>query len=58
MHCEVNMATFEAYKQSLHLDLKATITVCNTQKFQCANVTNISYHKMNIYMPMSKIVYI
>jgi len=52
------MATSEAYKQSLHLDLKATITVCTTQKFQCATITNISYHKMNIYMPMSKIVYI
>jgi len=42
------MATFEAYKQSLHVDLKATITVCITQKFQWANITNIYYPKMNI----------
>jgi len=50
------MATFEAYKQSLHVDLKAKITVCITQNFQCANITNIYYPKMNISMPISKIV--
>jgi len=30
MHREFNMATSEAYKQSLQLDLKATIAVCIT----------------------------
>jgi len=57
-HHEVNKATFETYKQSLHLDLKATITVYITQMFQYANITNIYYPKMNILMPMSNIVYI
>jgi len=56
-HHEVNKATFETYKQSLHLDLKATITVYITQMFQYANITNIYYPKMNILMPMSNIVY-
>jgi len=45
MHRKVNKATFEAYKQSLQVDLKATITVCITQKFQYANITNIYYPK-------------
>jgi hypothetical protein len=33
---QIKKAIFEAYKHSPHLVLKATITVCTTQKSQCA----------------------
>jgi hypothetical protein len=53
MHHQINKVTSEAYKQSLHLVLKAPITVSHRSLNALTPVKWI-IPKMNIYIPMSK----
>jgi hypothetical protein len=47
-HDQINNATFEAYKRSVHLVLKATITVCITQESQCVTSVKFIIPELNI----------